>query len=60
MDKTEKILNQVQEIRANNNKNWMAILKLAFKYAPKEAKAIMKNITDCDQEINELTRRLAE
>ncbi len=55
-----KIINKIEIIRAKNNRNWMNILKLAFKYAPKEAKEIMADISKCDQEINELTKRLAE
>ena len=31
-------INKVQKIRARNNVNWMNILKLAFKHAPKEEK----------------------
>ena len=60
MNGTEEILNKIQEVRAVNNKNWMAILKLAFKYAPKESKSIMKNISDCDKEINKLTEELVK
>ncbi len=56
----EKILNKIQKIREDNNKNWMAILKLAFKYAPDEAKLIMKDICISDQQINKLTKQLIE
>jgi len=54
------IFNQITEIRAKNNKNWMNLMRLAFKYAPAEAKEIMKNISECDQEVTKLTRKLAE
>ena len=54
------IIDEIQEIRTRNNKNWMDILRLAFKYAPKEAKRIMADITECDAEINKLSKRLAE
>jgi len=52
------ILDQIENIRAKNNKNWMDILRLTFKFAPEEAGKIMKQIGDCDQEITGLTRRL--
>ena len=54
------IIDQIQEIRTRNNKNWMDILKLAFKHAPDEAKKIMADITECDAEINKLTRELTK
>ena len=41
--KYQKYINKIQKIRGKNNINWMNILRLAFKYAPKEASAIMKN-----------------
>ena len=40
MKKSNKHINlikKIQKIRSRNNANWMNILKLAFKYAPKEA-----------------------
>jgi len=58
--KSNEIINQITEIRAKNNKYWMALLTLAFAHVPEEAKAIMKNIGECDKEINELTKQLAE
>jgi hypothetical protein len=56
----EKILNEVEKIRAKNNKNWMNILRLAFKSSPKKAKEIFSNISKCDKEINKLTERLSK
>ena len=38
----------------------MDILRLAFERAPDEAKELMKKITQCDQQISELTRELGE
>ena len=46
------IINKVQRIRAKNNKNWMDLLKLAFKYAPKDASKIMKRINTADNQIS--------
>lgn len=46
-------------MRIRNNKNWMDILRLAFKYAPNEAKKIMADIGKYDSEINKLTKKLA-
>ena len=53
-------IDQITTIRAKNNLNWMNILKLAFKYAPDEAKKIMKDVADCDHKINKLTKELCK
>ncbi len=54
------ILNQIEEIRKRNNRNWMDLARLAFRVAPEEAKQIMKWITSNDKEINALTEQLGE
>ena len=54
----QKIIDQIQRVRSNNNHNWMDILRLAFKHAPRQAKFIMKDIAECDQKINTLTKEL--
>ena len=53
-------INKVQKIRARNNINWMNILKLAFKHAPKEAKNLMKKINSDDKKISKLLNKLSK
>jgi len=52
------IINKVQKIRARNNKNWMDLLKLTFKYAPKDATKIMKRINISDTQISKEIKKL--
>jgi len=59
-EKIKDIINKISEIRINNNKQWMEILKISFKYAPDESKKIFKNITDNDKKINILSKRLCK
>ena len=54
-----KLINQVQKIRSRNNVNWMNILRLAFKFAPKEASKIMRKINSDDQKISKLLKKLS-
>ena len=54
------LINNVQKIRARNNVNWMNILKLAFKHAPKEASKLMKKINSDDKKISSLLSKLAK
>jgi len=54
------LINNVQKIRARNNVNWMNILKLAFKHAPKEASKLMKKINSDDKKISSLLNKLSK
>jgi len=56
--KYQNYINQIQKIRGKNNVNWMDILRLAFKYAPKEASAIMSRINVDDKKISNLLKKL--
>lgn len=56
----KKIINQIEKIRSKNNKNWMNILRLAFKYAPKESAKIMKKINQYDKKISNLVGKLSK
>ncbi len=55
-----KYINIIQKIRARNNVNWMNILKLAFKHAPKEASLLMKKINSDDKKISQYLKRLTK
>jgi hypothetical protein len=54
------LIDQIEKIRGRNNSNWMDLLRLAFRHAPKEAGKIMAEIYSHDQEISELARKLSE
>ena len=55
-----KIIDEIEKIRTQNNLNWMDILRLAFKSAPEEAKALIKKIDHQDNRISELIKKLSE
>lgn len=57
---SEEIIEQITKIRARNNRNWMNILRLAFRHAPAHAKQIMSSISACDSEVTKLTRKLGK
>ena len=63
MKKSNKHINlikKIQKIRSRNNANWMNILKLAFKYAPKEAGKLMNKINIDDKKISNLVNKLTK
>ena len=56
--KYEKIFSNIEKVRSRNNKNWIDILRLAFKYSPNEAKKIFKQIVDKDKKLIKLAKDL--
>ena len=62
-DRTEHYLNiidEIEQIRARNNVNWMDVLRLAFRHAPDEARELMKKINMEDDRVSSLLKKLAE
>jgi hypothetical protein len=53
-----KIIDKIQAIRAKNNKNWMDILRLAYKLDPNSTSKIMKKINIDDKKISNLLKKL--
>ena len=56
--KYEKVFNNIEKVRSKNNKNWIDILRLAFKHSPKEAKIIIKAIVKKDKQLIKLAKDL--
>ena len=57
-NKSLKIIKEIEIIRSKNNKNWMNILRLAFKLDPITAKKIMKKINYNDKKISILLNKI--
>jgi|TARA_B100001059_G_C17508265_1_gene414478 hypothetical protein len=53
-----KKISQIEKTRTTNNKNWMDLLRLSFKYNPTEAKKILKEIFKEDKKVNKLLKEL--
>ena len=56
--KSLKIVNQIQKIRAKNNKNWMDLLKLSLKLDHKSTSKILSEIYKDDRKISKLAKKL--
>ena len=54
------IIDEVEKVRTKNNVNWMDILRLAMKHAPKDAKKLVKKINEADGQISDLLGKLAK
>ncbi len=55
-----KIINKVEKTRSKNNKNWMDLMRLAFKENPKGAIKVAKDIFKEDKRISKLTKELTK
>jgi len=53
-----KIISQIENIRKNNNINWMNILRIAIKYNPKSTAQVMSKIYSDDKKIGDLVKKL--
>ena len=52
------IFDQIQKMRAKNNKNWMDILKLSFLNNPKKTYDIISLILDKDSKMIKIEKQL--
>ena len=54
----KKIITKIENTRKKNNKNWMDILRLAFKSSPVKASKILSQIYKEDKNISVLAKKL--
>jgi hypothetical protein len=54
------IISEIENVRKNNNKNWMDILRTSFICAPKKTAKIMSKIYSDDTRISKLAKKLAK
>lgn len=54
------VIDEIERVRTKNNKNWMDILRLAFRHAPEDAAAIMAEIYREDSDISKLSAKLTQ
>ena len=53
------IISKIEKIRSKNNVNWMSILKLAFRHAPREASKLVRKVNSEDKKISSLLNKLS-
>ena len=54
------VINKIENVRKKNNKNWMDILRIAFRYVPNEAAKILAEIYKEDKKLNSLANQLTK
>ena len=59
MKKSDKnIIDMIEKIRKDNNKNWMNLLRIALKKSPDESKKVLNRINKNDKKISNLFSKL--
>lgn len=58
LKKNLKIIKQIEQLRAKNNKNWMDMYRLAFSVAPEKSVEIVKKILKKDIKLSNLAKKL--
>jgi hypothetical protein len=59
MKSPDEFLDEIQAIRAENNKTWMQLVRLAWRVAPEEARKLSQEITENDKRITELSAAMS-
>ena len=55
---SNKLFKNIENIRKNNNKNWMNLLRLAYKNDPKNTIKILNNILTKDNQLIKIAKQL--
>jgi|TARA_B110000211_G_C13879570_1_gene464553 hypothetical protein len=58
IDKGLRLVSQIQNIRSNNNKNWMDLLRLSLKLDFKTTSKILKEICKDDKRISAIAKKI--
>lgn len=56
--KSKKLFKKIENIRKNNNKNWMDLLRLSYKNDPKNTIKILNNILKKDNQLIKIAKQL--
>lgn len=59
MRRSGQIIDDIERVRSGNNANWMALLRLALRAAPDEARVIVRAIAESDRKILDLMGELS-
>lgn len=54
-----ELIDRIEDVRANNNRHWMDLVRLAVRLDPGKAKLLLRQIAECDGEVRRLTKELA-
>jgi hypothetical protein len=60
LNKSLKIIDEIEKIRSKNNKNWMDMVRLSLKLDLKKTSKLINEIYKQDMKISKLAKRIAK
>lgn len=60
IEKNGNKIYEIEHVRTRNNSLWMELLKIALKYAPEEAKKVLKQINENDNAVSRLLKEIVD
>ena len=55
----QEIIDEIEQIRARNNVNWMDVVRMCFELALERARSLFSEIKESDRSIQQLSDQLA-
>lgn len=53
------ILNEIEQIRAENNTLWMDVVRMCFELDAERARSIFSKVKECDRKIQQLSKEIS-
>ena len=54
------ILNEIEQIRAENNTLWMDVVRMCFELDSERARLIFSQVKECDRKIQQLSEKISK
>jgi len=59
MKSDRELIDQIEKVREENNRNWMDVVRLCFDLDPERAREIFTKISDCDVQVRDLSKKIS-
>lgn len=60
MKSDKELIDQIEKVREENNRNWMDVVRLCFDLDPEAARSIFTKISDCDIQVRDLSKQISK
>ena len=60
MNKDIELINKIEKVREENNRNWMDVVRLCFELDPERAREVFTKISDCDVQVRDLSKKISD
>lgn len=59
MNTDKELIDKIEKVREENNRNWMDVVRLCFELDPDKAREIFTKISDCDIQVRDLSKKIS-